>query len=405
MQIFADKQKEALKLLHSDATHILLEGGRRSGKTYAIVSDCVATAYQYEGARILMGRQHLNHIKSSVWDQTLKDVLKEYPRGSYKLNHSDLTVKFFNDSEINLVGYDDKERIEKNLGREFCIIYNNECSTLSYDAILLAQSSLAQNIPGLKNKMYYDQNPPSPTHWTYKLFHEKVEPKSGDPLEYPEEYQYLLMNPMDNPHLSSDFIRTLDALPDRERRRYKYGEYVKPEGAIYSEFDVNTHTIEYENLPTFEYFTVGIDNTGTNFAAILIGWAGESLYVLDEYTAYRETMQNFDATIWYKWGQYSYVAYPDPAAAQLNDLVTNMAPADNAVEPGINYLKQKMQDNHFFLVRKDNRITTPQLMAELDSYRYDEKGRILKENDHLLDGLRYGTFSHAKYGGSILREV
>ena len=383
-QLFSEKQKEALRLLHSDATNVMLFGGRRSGKTYAILSDIVAAAYQYPGLQALIARSALSHAKASIWNQTLNDVLKGYPSNTYRKHPGDLVlvVKTNPESRIVFGGFDDKERIEKQLGQEFAIIYANECSTISYDAILLSQSSLAQNIPGFKNKFYYDMNPPAPTHWTYRLFISKIDPKSDEEVKRPDNYKSLLMNPMDNPYLDPEYLQTLDDLPDRERRRYKFGEFVKVEGAIYDVLDVNKHVIDIEDLPPMQYYTVGIDNSGTNFASILIGYSGDNIYVLDEYHAYRETMQNFDATIQYKWRQYNYTAYPDPAAAQLNDLIWNVAKTDNAVEPGINYILDKIHNNQFFLLKINNRINTPELLSQMDSYRRDDKGRIVKELDH-----------------------
>lgn len=382
----------------------MLFGGRRSGKTYAILSDIVAAAYQYPGLQALVARSALNHVKASMWNQTLRDVLQAYPSETYRKYPGDLylSIKTKPESIITFGGFDDKERIEKQLGQEFAIIYANECSTISYDAILLSQSSLAQNIPGFKNKFYYDMNPPAPTHWTYKLFIQKLDPKKEEPLKRPNNYKHLLMNPMDNPYLDPDYLETLEDLPDRERRRYKYGEFVKTEGAIYDSFDINKHTVDIEELPPIEYYTVGIDNSGTNFAAILIGWAGENVYILDEYSAYRETMQNFDATIQHKWRQYGYVAYPDPAAAQLNDLIWNVAKTDNAVDPGINFILDKITNNQFYMLKINGRVNALQLLSEMDSYRRDDKGRIVKENDHNVDAMRYGIYSHARYGASIL---
>lgn len=404
MQQFSDKQKELLKLMHSDSQNIMGFGGRRSGKTYAIISDIVAASYQFPGLQTLVARSALSHVKASVWNQTLPEVLKHYPNKTYRKHPGDLVlvIKTKPESRIVFGGFDDKERIEKQLGQEFAIIYANECSTISYDAVLLSQSSLAQNMEGFQNKFYYDMNPPAPTHWTHQLFIQKIDPKTGEELKRPDNYAALLMNPMDNPWLDEQYIQTLDDLPERERRRYKYGEFVKIEGAIYDSFDVNTHTIDLEDLPPIEYYTVGIDNSGTNFAAVLIGWSGENIYLLDEYSAYRETMQNFDATIQYKWRQYNYVAYPDPAAAQLNDLIWNAAKSDNAVEPGINYILDKIEKKQLKMLKINNRINTPQLLAEMDSYRRDDKGRIVKEMDHAVDALRYGIYSHARYGASIL---
>jgi phage terminase large subunit len=366
------------------------------------VSDIVAACIQYPGLDCLIARSHLSHVKASIWNQTLPDVLKHY-KGTFKLNHSELIVRFWNGSTISLGGFDDKERIEKQLGLEYAIIYANECSTIAYDAILLAHSSLAQVIPGFKNKMYYDMNPPPPTHWTHRLFIEKIDPKSkNDQVPNPEDYVTIKMNPMDNPNLDQSYIDGLDNLPDRERRRYKYGEFVKLEGAIFDKLDLDTHVIDIEDLPQMEYFTVGSDITGTNFAAILIGWSGESIYILDEFFAHRESITNFNRQLYQAWSQYDYINYCDPAAAQLIDEMWNGIPADNSVQAGLDFLLTKIENNQLFILRKNKIINVPQLISELDSYRYDDKGRIIKENDHGTDSLRYGAYSHARFGGSIL---
>lgn len=405
VQTFFKKQKDALDLLHGPQKHIMLYGGRRSGKTYLILSDMVAVAYQFQDARMLVARQHFNHVKTSIWEQTLPDVLKYYPVSSYRKNNTDLTIKFCTGSEIRLAGLDEKQRIEKNLGTEYCIVYCNECSTISYDAVLLIQSSLAQNIIGFQNKMYYDMNPPPPTHWTYKMFEKKIEPRKEKPLPDPNDYISFRMNPMSNPHLSKDYInKTLESLPDREKRRYKYGEYVKVEGCIYDNFNIETNVIDCNNLPKMEYFIVGIDNTGNNLAAVLLGFAGDYIYLLDEYTAYRATISEFDRTIQYKWRQYHYLGYADPAAGPLNDQMWSVMPADNAVAPGIEYIRQKIENKQLLAVKINGHYTTPQLLAEMDNYRMDDKGRIIKEDDHLCDGMRYGIYTHFQYGGSILSQ-
>jgi len=80
-----------------------------------------------------------------------------------------------------------------------------------------------------------------------------------------------------------------------------------------------------------------------------------------------------------------------------------MAPADNAVAPGINYIRELMEFGKFFVVIRDGSPVCPQLLVEIDSYRYDDKGRIIKVADHLLDALRYGIYSHAVYGGSLIQ--
>lgn len=403
------KQKEYLKLLKGEKTFILAAGGSRSGKTRATIEYIFRQCLKYEGLRAVVLRHTITHARASVWAETIAEVARSYTKlypNLFKINQTDLTVYFVNGSELIVGGLDDAERIEKILGREFAIIYFNESSQISYEALNICKTRLAQVIEGYKNKFIFDCNPPPPTHWIYKTFVEKIDFKTGDSLPDADEYVMIKLNPVDNPHLSKTYLSILDNLPERERRRFRDGEFVKIEGAIYAEFDISKHIIHKKDLPQIQYFTVGVDNTGTNFAAVLIGWSGENIYILDEKSAFRETMQNFDATIQHSWRQYNYTVYADPAAAQLNDLIWNAVKAENAVEPGINYIRQKINSNQFFLlVNKEGKINVPGILAELNAYRYDDKGRILKENDHFMDAMRYGIYSHAKYGASIIKKI
>jgi PBSX family phage terminase large subunit len=400
-----EKQKEYLSLLKGDKTYVLAYGGSRSGKTRATIEYIFRMCMKHT-LRAVVLRQTITHARASVWAETILAVAKSYANipDLFKINQTDLTIHFINGSELIVGGLDDAERIEKILGREFAIIYFNESSQISYEAVNICKTRLAQVVDGFKNKFIFDCNPPPPTHWIYKTFIEKLDFKTGKPLE--DEYAMIRMNPIDNSHLSKEYLSILDNLPERERRRFRDGEFVKIEGAIYADFDIHIHVIKQEDLPQMEYFTVGIDNTGTNFAAVLIGWSGGNIYILDEKSAFRETMQNFDANMQHSWRQYNYVAYPDPAAAQLNDLIWNAAKSDNSVEAGINYIREKINNKQFFLLlNKSGKINTPGILQELNAYRYDDKGRILKENDHFLDSIRYGVYSHAKFGASIIKKI
>ena len=68
-------QKLAIDLVRSDARHILLYGGSRSGKTYFIVRAIITRALHAPGSRHLMARFRGNAIKSSIvadtWIRTI----------------------------------------------------------------------------------------------------------------------------------------------------------------------------------------------------------------------------------------------------------------------------------------------------------------------------------------------
>lgn len=390
-----------MKLLHSDAKNVLLYGGSRSGKTFTIVNDIIAAGFQSPGSRQLIGRLHLNHVRSSIWDETLQDVLEQYPSSTYQLKHSELRVLLNTTPRavIDLAGFDDDERIEKILGRGFNRIYLNECSQLSYEVVSICKTRLSRNAGGLKHKLIFDCNPPPKLHWAYSLFIKKRDPITGAPLANPDDYQSMKINPSDNlANLPSDYMSGLDTLPDLKRQRFRDGEWTVLEGAIYSNFE-EKHILkrkdngEYD-LPVMEKFSVGLD-FGLNMAACLIGWAGDNVYVIDDHGAYNATTSSFNQEIWEAWSPIAgedYIAYCDPAGGERIQEVFNGYKANNSVEPGIDYIRAKIENGQFFVCDR-----CVGLLSEIYSYRYDSKGKPVKESDHTMDALRYGVFSETTY--------
>lgn len=386
----SEQQLKAFKLLKSPAIFTMLYGGARSGKSAIIIDKQIARRYQFPESRGLAARLVFGHARTSLFHDTIQKALKRYPQGSYKINKSDCMIEFNNGSELWIGGFDSSERIEKLLGHEYTDIYFNEISQIGYDTINLGMTRLAQNIPGCRNKAWCDCNPPPPLHWSYKLFIQKVDPKTGKPLLRPELYDSLRLNPTDNiKNLPENYIRDfLETLPEREKKRFLYGEFCKQEGAIYDGFN-ESMIIPLEKVPPIELYSVGVD-FGINSDAILIGSAGENIYVIAEIGLFRGTASTLNRAMREKWSNYNYLAYCDPSGGERLQEIEFSTEAVNSVEPGINYINQKIEDKQFFVVE-----TCRGILDEIVTYRRDDKGRIVKENDHYLDAMRYGIFSVA----------
>jgi phage terminase large subunit len=188
-------------------------------------------------------------------------------------------VTLFNGSEIWIGGLGDPEQADKILGHEYNTIYFNEISQVSYAAVTTAYSRLAMRIAGCRNLFLYDCNPGSPLHWAYKVFIRKQQFSSGDPLAKPELYASMILNPEDNrEHLPEDYIGDiLDALPEKQRARFRDGAWVKAEGVVYEKFD-ESMILKPEELPeTFDRISAGQD-FGMNITNVKIGWAGSVIY-------------------------------------------------------------------------------------------------------------------------------
>jgi PBSX family phage terminase large subunit len=233
-------QKKALALLKSGAKHILLFGGSRSGKTTVLVMVIIFRALRFAGSRHLICRYRAKDARSSVLRETLLPWLDNTigKNGYTYLSHESM-ITLFNGSEIWIGGSGDREQADKILGHEYNTIYFNEISQLSYAAVTTAYSRLAMRVAGCRNLFLYDWNPGSPLHWAYKIFVLKKTFLSGEPLQKPELYQSMVLNPEDNrENLPDDYISDiLDTLPDRQRARFRDGLWVKAEGVIYDRFD------------------------------------------------------------------------------------------------------------------------------------------------------------------------
>jgi phage terminase large subunit-like protein len=219
-------QERALKALNSSATHILLYGGARSGKTHLIVLWLVLRALAKPLATHAILRHHFAHLKASIIYDTLPDVCaRNFPdQKVYTLNKSDWYAEFSGGGRIWFGGLDDKERTEKILGQGHSTIYLNEASTISYASRLKAITRLSQQ-RGLRLKEVCDENPPIAGHWTQRLWLNGIDPSTGQPVPNPRQYAVQRMNPANNPHIPEATKNILRSLPPRERSRFWDGEF------------------------------------------------------------------------------------------------------------------------------------------------------------------------------------
>lgn len=261
-------QDKARDTLISDATHCALGGGSRSGKTFLLVRQVITRAIKSPGSRHAVFRFRFNHLKASVVLDTLPKVMRLcFPDlvGRYNLDKTDWFITLPNGSEIWFCGLDDAERTEKILGMEFATMYFNECSQIPYFSITTAWSRLAQKTHNLNLKCFYDFNPPSKRHWTYRLFIEKKDPIDGQPKLKPLDYAFYLINPDDNKeNLDPAYLEFLDGLPEKQRNRFKYGRFSDDgDGAMWTdELLAQNRRASGEQVPDFLRIVIAVDPSG-----------------------------------------------------------------------------------------------------------------------------------------------
>lgn len=209
--------------------HVLGYGGSRSGKTFGFCYGIHKRALMAEGSRHAIIQPTFNGAKVAVALDTYPKMLDMVdPDVPVSLSRTDWYFEYPNGSQVWIGGLENKDRADKILGREYATIYLNECSRLSYDAVHVARSRLAQvcyKADGrpLVQKAYYDLNPTVQSHWTFQEFVKGVAPGSGAPVT---GRAYCLLNPQDNPHLTGEYLEDLAAMPIAQRARFFEGRFL-----------------------------------------------------------------------------------------------------------------------------------------------------------------------------------
>lgn len=270
------KQLEAQAMLSGSATHLMLFGGSRSGKTFLHVRNTVMRALKAPASRHVALRLHFNAIKTTIGMDTFPKVMKLCFGGvDYNLSKSDWFATFGNGAELWFAGLDDKERTEKILGSEYATLYFNECSQIGWSSIGVAMTRLAQRVEQnikdrpavlLQPRVYYDCNPPSKSHWTYRLFVEKRDPETRNPLSNPDDYAAMQINPESNrENLAPGYIEsTLKGMSSRLQKRFLKGEFgdATP-NALFSDENFDEHRVLDGKLPDFVRVVVAVDPSGS----------------------------------------------------------------------------------------------------------------------------------------------
>jgi hypothetical protein len=195
------------------------------------------------------------------------------------LNRTDWFYYLPNGSRIWIGGFDDKERTEKILGNEYATIYFNEASQIRYETreMVMTRLNPPQNVPG---KELIDYNPPSVTHWGYRIFHKREFP-DGRPV--PEnDFMWLKMNPADNPYVSKQYLEILGQMSAAKRNRFLNGEYQTDSGSLWKRA-----WIQYDSTDrNYQRIVIGVDPSGTSagdeIGIVVAGKFGNEYRILDD---------------------------------------------------------------------------------------------------------------------------
>lgn len=378
---------------------ILVDGGARSGKTITIMLWILSQMQKYAGIRILALRKHRNHIKTTLLDGTIKDLLRN--RTDFKINEVEMTVTHSNGSTLRLDGVDDKERVDKILGSEYAIIFINEASQVEYQALKIIISRLAQNVEGLeKRTLVLDTNPKSTLHWIYQLCVNNVHPDTHQPSK--DVWIRRSFIPQDNPFLPKDTIESLQNLSGTERKRLYEGVWASAEGLVFPNFSTN-HII-HKDVTNAQAYIVGVD-CGMNDPNVLSLFAviDNSIHLNELYYKPGKDMSMSISDAMQKWQHLKPSIAVDPSASpaiiELRSKGYSAFAANNKVREGIISVNDLINTNRLTVEPSVSQL----LVEEIQQYELDQNTDLPNNSTphHILDSLRYATMAYMDSIGKL----
>ena len=423
---FNDKQKQAWALLtRKDKTRFLFDGGSRSGKTALITEYLVRRALHYPGSRQLAARKYRTHAKTSLWNDTFRRYLSaNVPHEWYQLSESELTVRFRNGSTITVGGMDNADRLEKILGNEYITVFLNEATQLSYEAMQMAATRLAQRIADSRGrfaipKLILDCNPRGPRHWLHYVGVRQLDPETEKPLPDADRWGRLNWSAYDNrANLPPEYLAALEALPEIMRERMLNGVWRDNQGAVYSEFDEDQHTVEPFAVPAEWKRIRAIDFGFTNPFVCLWGALDPDgrLYIYREhYKAGVRTAEHAQIIRRLSGDERYLQTAADHDAGERAELTAAGIHTEAAVKNvalGIQCVKNRLAVQGDGKPRLFFFRTLKNTLSEIYDYRWAEAGdevnareEPVKLNDHAMDALRYMVMALDQQSGGKFRSA
>ena len=211
----------------------------------------------------------------------------------------------------------------------------------------------------------------------------------------------------DVPHLSQeDKEELLASTPPNLRDARSKGEPTVGSGRIYP-LSLDEITCEHIQIPKYWRKAYALDVGWNNTAALWGAWdeTNDIIYIYSEYKQGEQQPIVHASAIkargeWIKGvidpaargrsqvdGQKLYEMYTQPE--KRGGCGLHLIPAANAVDAGIYEVWERLSTGRLKFFK-----TCTMLNKEFNLYHRDDKGRVVKKNDHLLDALRYLVLSN-----------
>lgn len=382
----SDKQKKILAFPYTKYDCIIADGAIRSGKTSLMTVSFVDWAME------LFSGQRFGLCGKTV-DSCTKNLVMPYLSMTYGKQKYEIQWK--RADKLLVVRKGNKENVFEVFGGKdessFALIQGRTLAGVLMDEVALMPKSFVEqacarcSVDG--SKLWFNCNPGSPAHWFYTDWIKK--PKEHNAL-------HLHFGLRDNPALSEKIIQRYESMYSGVfYQRYIMGEWVAAEGLVY---DFGEDNIVDEVPSNGEYY-ISIDyGTMNPFSAGLWCLVGDKATRVKEYyysgrnTSRQKTDEEYcDDVEELAKGYTIKRVVVDPSAASfitsLRKRKFSVVKANNDVLDGIRRVSVYLKNGNIKIHR-----SCSDCISEFGLYRWDDKAtedRVIKENDHSMDEIRY----------------
>lgn len=393
-KLYTPKQIEILKRTNTSDFFILgLHGAKRTGKT--VINNDIFLR-ELRRVRKIADKLKIKepmYILAGVSSKTIQNnVLQEI------YNRYQLDIKFDKHNSFTLFGVKVVQAFTGTIaglggirGMTAFGAYINEAS-LANETVF---KEIISRCSGDGARIVFDTNPDNPEHWLKKDY---IDSKSENIISVHFRLD-------DNTFLSERYIRNIkESTPsgmfyDRDIE----GLWVTGEGVVYSDFDGNKHFINDVSGIDFETYIAGVDWGYSHYGSIVVFGVDKEnkWYLIEEHaTQFKEIDYWVEIALGVKerYGNINFYcdsARPEHVERFRRERIRAIN-ADKSILSGIEEVARLIKLNRFFVLSSK----VKQFKKEIYNYIWDEKtGNPVKENDDVMDAMRYAVYSHMRLKG------
>lgn len=397
---FHDKQKEVLKCIKYENPKILIcSGAKRAGKTYVLMFGYMAhiAKFQNKGYSFIIGGTTQASIRRNILNDMESILGKE--------------IKLAQDNHFKLFGnkvycFDgaNSDSYKKVRGFTSYGAFLNEATTL-HDTFV---KECISRCSGEGARIYMDTNPENPTHTVKIDYIDKNGQRLKDGQLNIKAYQFTLY---DNTFLNREYIQSIEASTPTGMffDRDILGKWVAAQGVVYKDFNKDVHYISSFDKTEIVKYYCGVDWGYEHYGSIVIlgdDYKGNT-YLIKEYSAQHQEIDYWVEiakeikSIYGDINFYCDTARPEHIKRFRREGI-QAKNADKAVVSGIEEVAKLFKLNKLFIL-KDN---VDLFKTEIYNYVWNSnKGEPVKQNDDVLDSLRYAIYTEHKKDNMAIEPI